>query len=194
MPWNVALAGRAVTVLLLAALLTGCQRKAPTPAAVSTSAAGGGTAAGPTSGPTSALPHPLPGLYRSTVTLLALDAPGLPPAAVAGIHAAMDRKAAGSTSCLSADEAASGYEARVRKLAGRPSCAFDHFSVQGDVLDARLACGGAGGNHAELTLHGTMTPTGSDVRMTVHQVAAQGPAGGVTMTMQVKSVREGDCP
>src|SRR4029079_9990003 len=87
-----------------------------------------------------AMPKPLPGLYRSTAELVSLDAPGLPAGAAAQMTRMMASRPAPAEFCLTGEEAAKGYEERVKKLAGRPDCHFDHYSADGGKLDAQLTC------------------------------------------------------
>ena len=139
------------------------------------------------------LPHPEPGLYRSSVRLLALTAPGLPPEVVARMKEGMAQRSGGGTACVTPADAARGYEDRIRKLAGRPDCRLVRYSTAGGRLDAALSCAGREGAEAVLTMKGTMTPRSSTVEMSVRQSGPQVP-GGLTMTMQVRSERIGDCP
>lgn len=156
-------------------------------------APGGSRATGAAAITGGGLPHPQPGLYRSTVRLVSMEAPGLPPGTADQMKAAMARKSEGQTYCLKPDEAELGYESRVRQLAGRPGCAVDHFQTAGGKLDAKLTCAGAQGVKAVIGMQGAMTPTVSDVTMSVSQSGARVPGGGMTMTMQVRSERVGDC-
>ena len=141
-----------------------------------------------------AMPKPLPGLYRSTAELVSLDAPGLPAGAAAQMKQMMASKAAPHDFCLTGEEAAKGYEERVKKLAGRPDCHFDHYSATGGKLDAQLTCTGQNGMRSALAMQGTMGPEGSDVTLTMDQSGEQMPGGGMKMVMHVKSARVGDCP
>lgn len=139
------------------------------------------------------MPRPEPGLYRSQVELLSVEAPGMPPQMADQMKQAMAGKAAGNSFCLTAEEAGKGYEERVKKLASRPDCAFDRYSAEGGKLDAQLTCKGEGGMRAVMTMQGTMTPAGSDVTLGMDQSGGQMPGGGMKMKMRVKSERVGDC-
>lgn len=145
-----------------------------------------------------AMPKPLPGLYRSSAELVSLDMPGMPAGAAAQMKQMMASRATPHDFCLTGDEAAKGYEERVKKLAGRPDCHFDHYSAVAGKLDARLTCTGKGPEGADvrsvMTMQGTMAPDGSDVTVGMEQSSAQMPGGGMKMTMRVKSTRVGDCP
>jgi hypothetical protein len=141
-----------------------------------------------------ALPKPLPGLYRSTAELISLDAPGLPPGAAAQMKTMMASKAAPHDFCLTGEEAAKGYEERVKKLAGRPDCHFDHYSADSGKLDSQLTCTGQNGLRSVMTMQGTMAPDGSDITLGMDQSSPRMPGGGMKMTMRLKSQRVGDCP
>jgi hypothetical protein len=184
---------RSKVVLLTAAMLAlaGCKKDAATPAGSDQD-----TAQQP-----AAMPRPLPGLYRSSAELVSLDAPGLPASAAAQMKQMMASKAVPHDFCLTGEEAARGYEERVKKLAGRPDCHFDHYSAVAGKLDAQLTCTGKGGPDGEgppvrsvMTMQGTMSPEGSDVTLGIEQSGAQMPGGGMKMTMHVTSHRVGDCP
>ena len=178
---------RTVVFAVAMLALAGCnQHKAAEPAQDGASAAAPAAAGG-------GLPHPQPGLYRSTVKLVSMEAPGLPPAMGEQMKAAMARKSEGQTYCLKPEEAERGYESRVQQLAGRPGCAFDHFTTTAGKLDAGLTCASPQGVKAVIGMQGTMTPTVSDVTMRISQSGPQVPGGGMTMTMQVRSERIGDC-
>lgn len=141
-----------------------------------------------------AMPKPLPGLYRSSAELVSLEAPGLPAGAAAQMKQMMANKAAPRDFCLTGEEAARGYEERVKKLAGRPDCHFDHYSAVAGKLDAQLTCEGANGIRSVMKMQGTMGPDGSDMTLAMDQSGQQMPGGGMKMTMHVKSQRVGDCP
>jgi len=106
----------------------------------------------------------------------------------------MASRAAPHDFCLTGEEAARGYEERVKKLAGRPDCHFDHYSANGGQLDAQLTCEAANGIRSVMKMQGTMGPEGSDVTLAMEQSGQQMPGGGMKMTMRVKSARVGDCP
>ena len=173
------------TILLLTAMLAlaGCKKEA------APDQSGVGSIAAP-----AAMPKPLPGLYRSTAELVSIEAPGLPAGAEAQMKQMMASKAAPHDFCLTGEEAAKGYEERVKKLAGRPDCHFDHYSAVAGKLDAQLTCTAQGGLRSVLLMQGSMAPDGSDVTLTMDQSGAQMPGGSMKMTMRVKSARIGDCP
>lgn len=178
---------RTIALIVVPLALAGCSQHKPAEPAASGGASGAAAIGG------GGLPHPQPGLYRSTVKLVAMDAPGLPPGVADQMKAAMARRSEGQTYCLKPEEAERGYESRIRQLAGRPGCAVDHFSAAGGKLDAGLTCTGTQGVKAVIGMQGAMSPTLSDVTMSVRQSGGPVPGGSMTMTMQVRSERVGDC-
>lgn len=141
-----------------------------------------------------AMPRPLPGLYRSSAELVSLEAPGMPAGMAGQMKQMMASKATPHDFCLTPEQADKGYEERVKKLAGRPDCHFDHYSAVGGKLDAQLTCTGEQGMRSVMTMAGTMSPEGSDVTIGMDQSGPEMPGGGMKMTMHVKSERVGDCP
>jgi len=139
------------------------------------------------------LPKPLPGLYRSQVELVSVEMPGMPPHMADQMKRAMASRQGGQEFCLTGEEAEKGYEERVKKLAGRPNCAFDRYSATGGALDAQMTCLAERGVKSVLTMKGTMTPAGSDMTLGMTQTGSEMPGGSMKMTMRVKSQRVGDC-
>lgn len=139
------------------------------------------------------LPKPQPGLYRSQVELVSMEAPGMPAGMAEQMKKSMAARGSSNEFCLTGEEAGKGYEERVKKLAGRPDCRFDRYAADGGKLDAQLTCKGQGGMTSVLTMQGTMSPTGSDVTLAMDQSGSQMPGGGMKMTMKVRSERIGEC-
>ncbi len=177
---------RAPHLMVLALLAaTGCKDQTA-PSGPKSMAEAGAESAG--------LPRPLPGLYRSTVELVSMEAPGLPPQMAEQMKRSVAARSSGAEFCLTPAEADKGYEERVKKLAGRPECSFDRYNAAAGTLDAQLTCTGEQGMKSVMTMKGTMTPQGSDVTMAMDQSGSQLPGGGMKMTMHVKSERVGECP
>lgn len=175
----------AIASLAIVLALAGCKQNA---------APEGQKAAADPAGQAAAMPRPIPGLYRSQVELLSVEAPGLPPQMAGQMKAMMSKRSAPSEFCLTGEEAAKGYEERVKKLAGRPECTFDRYEAHGGKLDAKMTCTGQGGVTSVMTMLGTMSPDGSDVTIGMEQSGGKMPGGGMTMKMRVKSQRVGECP
>jgi len=174
-----------VTSIAAVLALAGCKKEATPEASKSPAGAAKESVA---------LPGPVAGLYRSQVELLSVEAPGMPPQMAGQMKAMMSRRSAPTEFCLTGAEAEKGYEERVRKMAGRPNCAFDRYKVDGGTLDAQMTCTAEGGVKSVMTMQGTMSPEGSDMMLGMAQSGGHMPGGGMTMKMKVKSQRVGDCP
>ncbi|MBC2665659.1 DUF3617 domain-containing protein [Novosphingobium flavum] len=179
---------RAAVVTSLAAVLAlaGC-KKEQAPEGPKSIAEAAKEAAG-------SLPKPVPGLYRSTAEILSMEMPGMPAGMGEQMKAMMGKRSTPHDFCLTGEEAAKGYEERVKKLAGRPDCKFDHYSADGGKLDARMTCTAEGGITSVTTMQGMMTPEGSDMTLGMEQSGGKMPGGAMTMKMHVKTERVGDCP
>ncbi len=128
------------------------------------------------------------------MSVVSFEAPGLPPQMANEMKQAIAKgQEAENSFCLTGEEASRGYEERVKKLAGRPDCTMDRYSATGGTLDAAFTCKGDNGMKSVMTMKGLMTPTGSDVTMSMEQSGSQMPGGSMKMTMNVKSERIGDC-
>jgi hypothetical protein len=128
---------------------------------------------------------PEPGLYKTTVTMTALNIPGLPPE--------MKDHGAGlvttAEDCLTPEEVDQGYEAMV-KHGQDGDCAYESFTLAGGKLDAVLVCK-AEGRATRTTVSGTTSSTGADLTATT-AMEFDG-AGKGTMTATVKHERIGQC-
>jgi hypothetical protein len=132
------------------------------------------------------LPKPQPGLYKTTVTMTALDIPGLPPEMKdhgAGLARTIE-------DCLTAEEVDKGFEAMV-KQGQDGDCAYENFALADGKIDAVLVCK-AEGRAIRTSMSGTTTSTGADLTATT-AMEFDG-AGKGTMTATIKHERVGDCP
>ncbi len=134
---------------------------------------------------------PRPGLYRSTSRLVSFDVPGLPPAEAARLKQAFSTAEQGRNFCLTKEEAGKGQEQMLKKLA-EGNCAYDRFDASGSRLDAKLTCQTGKDMKATIEMKGTISAEGSQMRMSVDQVAPGGKS--VKMVAEVASQRVGDCP
>lgn len=121
-----------------------------------------------------------------------IQVPGMP----AQIAAQIKRQGAdmdGTTSCVT--------EADAKKPAadfftGNKTCQYDHFTMGGGTIDARMRCSAAGGTQVT-AMTGTYGPETYKMAMTT---AFENPAGGsssgmegMTMKLSVEGKRIGDC-
>ena len=144
------------------------------------------------------LEKPRPGQYETTAEMVEFTVPGLPPQQAEQIKAMMGKVSGETTTyCLTPEEAEKGFEENVRKMAQgkqQMNCEFARFDVDGDKLDAAMACKGPQGMTADLTLAGTTSSEASSMRMTMVQKAQMIPGGEMRMEMQMDAKRIGDCP
>lgn len=128
---------------------------------------------------------PQPGLYKTTVTMTALEIPGMPPEMKdhgAGLVRTLEE-------CLTAEEVDKGFEAMV-KQGQDGQCAYDSFTLAGGKLDAVLVCE-AQGRAVRTSMSGTATSTGADLTATT-ALDLDG-AGKGSMTATIKHERIGEC-
>lgn len=137
---------------------------------------------------------PLPGLYDTKMELVDVSMPGMGPQMQEQMKQAMTRTMRSNQFCLTAEEAAKGYEERVKQLAAKPDCKFDHYDLADGKLDAKLVCTTDKGMTSAMSMQGMVSPEGSDLTMKSESSGAQMPGGGMNMTMHVVSKRVGDCP
>ncbi|WP_088311582.1 DUF3617 domain-containing protein [Novosphingobium sp. B 225] len=136
--------------------------------------------------------RPQPGQYRTTIKIGDVSFPGMDQA-MAGRMKGMFGAAGHSTEfCLTPDKANMGYEEMTRHAA-EGNCKYDSFKADGGAIDAQMTCQTAKGMTTKSVLHGTFTPTGSDLKMTTDTSGASLPGGGMHMQAQVISERIGDC-
>lgn len=134
--------------------------------------------------------RPEPGLYRSTSTVISVEAPGAP----AGVADMLKKSmSSGQTSeyCLTPEEAAKGYEEMARR-AQQGNCTFERFDVSGGKIDAVMNCVAPQGGKARITLNGTGTSTASIMDMKMHMEAPG--MGKMNTHTKVESTRVGPCP
>ena len=128
-----------------------------------------------------------PGEWQQTVSLLKIEAPGMPPEAREYMQKAMD-KAQVHNVCLSKEQAEKPREDFF--TGADQNCTYEHFNWGGGKIDLKLVC-----KHPQATtmaMTGTYTPDNYVLTMTSINNAT-GPAGDMTMVMKVDAKRIGDC-
>jgi hypothetical protein len=130
------------------------------------------------------------GMWRSSVSIEDMEAPGMPPAAAEQI-ARMTGPTQTFESCLTEEQAVRPSE---EFFAGRGrQCRYDHFKMGGGKIDSRMRCE-EGGIRQVMELDGTYSPDSYDMRMTTSVEGAPGAAGEMRLRMRVEAERVGDCP
>lgn len=131
--------------------------------------------------------HFSPGRWETRIRMVKMDMNGVPPEAKQMMEKMMGQGRT-VTSCLTPEQA----EKPDGKFFGQAdrNCTYDHFSMGGGKLDAKLTCKTAHGLQV-MTMNGTFTGESYDSTM---QMEGKGPTGeGMTMTMDVSAKRTGDC-
>jgi hypothetical protein len=137
-----------------------------------------------------------PGQYEASVEFTKFEVPGMPASMLAEMRGKMEGQTAVKTSyCLTEEAAASSQRDRLRQMSrAQGDCAFERFEVDGDAIDARLACTGMPGNgSATMTMAGTMGREASSVRVSSVMSNPATPGINATIDMQVDTRRTGDC-
>lgn len=139
------------------------------------------------------LEQPVPGLYRSITRMTAYELPGAPPAEA---RLARERMAGvepqESQSCLSAEEAKSGYQSMLQSLQDG-ECRFDSFTTSGAKMSAVMRCASPDGGSSVITMDGVGRSTESSMELAIEQQGLTIPGGTATIRLTVESRRIGDC-
>lgn len=135
--------------------------------------------------------RPKPGEYRSNVTLVDLQMPGIPARELSQMRTMMARSMGKTqTYCLTSEEAAKGFEEMAKQ--SQESCRIDSFEADGNRFSGRMSCNQEGST-GTMTMTGTGSETGSEMEMAMNMASPDLPEGKMAMTLRVKSTRIGDC-
>lgn len=137
-----------------------------------------------------AAPALSPGRWEGTATITDMQIPGMPPEAAAKMKGAM---ATGQrfANCLTPEEA---KKPTARFFSGdNKDCRYDHFSMTGGRLDAKMQCK-TGGMTVDATMVGKFSSDNFQLTMTSKSAGAPGqPMSAHTMTLKMESRRTGEC-
>ena len=128
-----------------------------------------------------------PGQWSTTMTIAEVEAPGMPAEALNQMRTMMGN---GQTTerCVTAEELK-----QVDSFIGQnnANCVFDHYRVSGGKIDGKATCT-QGAVKQMMTMNGDFTEDSSD--MTIRSETRGGPPGqNMTVTMNIKSQRKGEC-
>lgn len=136
-----------------------------------------------------------PGKWETTVAILSMDGPGLPPAMAAAMKKQMKPQTA--QSCLTAEQVASPPQ---DMLGLGKSCSYEKFAITGGTMDGTLVCKnmpGMQGGAMRASIAGKFAGTSYDVTSvtTMDMPAMPGAPGGgkVTTRTHVLGKRVGAC-
>jgi hypothetical protein len=130
-----------------------------------------------------------PGQWASTMTLVSIDAPGMPPEALQMMKAQMG-SGQRQERCVT--------QAEVDKLdqfigQNNANCVFETYKVGGGKIEGKAKCSPGQGITQTMTMNGTYSNTTSDMTMTSEISGAPPPMGNAKTVMNVKSERIGEC-
>ena len=129
-----------------------------------------------------------PGQWKQTVTMVSIDAPGMPPEAKAMMQQAMGQAQVHNV-CLSAEQAKSPKE---DFFAGADkNCRYEHFNWGGGKIDLKLKCEHPNASQT-MELAGTYEPKRYSMTMTATNEGS-GPVEQFAMKMKVDAKHVGQC-
>lgn len=136
--------------------------------------------------------RPQPGKYTTTIKITDVSFPGMSAQMAERMKGMFGASGHSTEFCLTPDQANMGYE-EMTKHAAEGNCKYDSFKADGGTIDAQMSCQTARGMTTRSVLHGTFSPTGSDLKMTTDTSGAGLPGGGMHMQAEVINQRIGDC-
>jgi hypothetical protein len=139
------------------------------------------------------LERPEPGLYQQTMKFTKFDVPGAPKEMVEQIKGMMQGAGQSVKYCLTKAQSEKGFEDMFKKI-GEGECKYERFDASSSTIDAILVCTNPRGGTARLAMAGTVSKTGSAVKVDVQQKDDKNPMGNATIAMDVSTKRIGDCP
>ena len=131
-----------------------------------------------------------PGKWQSKVTIEEMSMPGVPAEMAENMKRMMaEHQQRTSEQCLTEEEA---KRPREDFFAGKDNnCRYDHFTMGGGKIDARMRCAGPGGISQVMERAGTYAPDRYQMRMATRTEGSGAP--GMVMKLKVDSTRIGDC-
>jgi hypothetical protein len=128
-----------------------------------------------------------PGEWETIMSVVDIAAPGMPPEALAQMRTMMGNGQS-TKRCVTEEELK-----QVESFIGQnnANCRFDHYRVSGGKIDGKAKCA-QGPVNQQMTMNGSFTADSSD--MTIRSETSGGPPGqNMTVTMNIKSKRLGEC-
>lgn len=129
---------------------------------------------------------PEPGKYKASMTFVKADIPGAPPQMQEMLGSAMSQS---MEFCLTPEEANEGFKKSMTE--GQEGCEIQSFNIDGNDLDMAMVCKPEGGGEMNMTMVGNVTPTRSEMKMTM-KGDMQG-LGEAEIEMDMLQERIGDC-
>jgi hypothetical protein len=129
-----------------------------------------------------------PGRWETKVTILDISVPDMPPQIAQQMKAQMS-KGQTHASCLTPEEA---KKPRGDFFGAQKDCRYDHFTMAGGSIDARMICA-RGGQTQTMTMKGTYSADSYRMAMTADGSGTKGPMGAMSMKMTIDAKRTGAC-
>src|SRR5437868_11544466 len=130
-----------------------------------------------------------PGLWRSKVTVLEMNIPGIRAQYAAQMKQSMaQHEDRSSEHCVTAEQVKKPKE---DFFGADKSCRYEHFTMGGGKMDIQMVCSQEGSTQTT-NMAGTYTPTTYSMDMSSKGTGG-GEQGGITMKMHVDSQRVGEC-
>jgi Protein of unknown function (DUF3617) len=139
------------------------------------------------------LERPEPGYYQQSMKFTKFEVPGAPKEVVDQIKGMMQGAGESTNYCLTKEDSEKGFEEMFKKV-GEGDCKYERFDASASTIDAILVCTNPKGGTARLAMNGTVSKTGSAVKVDVQQKDDKTPMGNANIAMEVSSKRIGDCP
>ena len=139
------------------------------------------------------LQRPDPGQYQQTTRITKFEVPGAPPQMVEQIRKMMEGQGGKISYCLTKADTEKGF-AEMFKKGAQGDCTYDRFNASANTIDAIMSCKAGQGGLAKMTMNGTVSSTGSHVKVNVEQKNDKSPMGNANIAMELETKRIGDCP
>ena len=140
------------------------------------------------------LAKPQPGQYQMTAELVEFSVSGASEEEQEMMNAMFQPGTQQTNSfCLTEEEADQGFTEFVTAMENVPEeCEFSNFTVEDNALNATMSCDDNQGNTGDVQFEGTVSETGSDMRMTMDMTTAPDDRT-VRMVMRNTTERTGEC-
>lgn len=136
---------------------------------------------------------PLPGLYRSTSTLIRFDLPDANPQEADRMRGLMEvLEPQETTICLTQEQSDEGFVALLRDIQ-QDNCEVESFEAGSTSFRAELRCPGTGGSASHVIMAGKGTAESSRMELEVEQTGPSIPGGQLDMQFVVENQRIDDC-
>ncbi|MEO0463656.1 MAG: DUF3617 domain-containing protein [Pseudomonadota bacterium] len=130
---------------------------------------------------------PEPGKYKSTMTFVTADIPGLPEEAKGMMGSNMNFS---SEFCMTQEMADEGFE-QAAEQGQQGDCSMSKYEIDGSDVSMEMACKQPGAGDMNVSMQGTVTPTRSEFDVTTKGEIPQ--FGEAEFTMSMVQERIGDC-